>query len=439
MRASPEPITVKVVILFFLPLILMMELHQVSHTVIHAFLARLTNPMLILAAYSIAYSLNNTISSIVGPSIQAGISFISDRASFWRFVRFYCLIAIFPFAVLETIALTRLGDIIFGEWIGASVKVVQQARIASAIMAFRIFPILIRNFAYAFAFINRRTILITYATIVRLIGIGVSLLIFPFWLDGIAIGSAAFVSCMIAEAIYMIILTYPFFSELPRDSGTLVNYRDIWGFSWPLMIANIAENGVSFIINLFLGQLSKPDLALAAYGVVNALVKVILSPLKSLVQAVQTLTRSREDMLVLLKFSAGLQLFFVGIIFGLFYTPLRLFILEGVMGLNLELLQYTIPGLKLTVILAIFCGFSAVFRGMLSAIRCTHAIAATAGIRLVVITIVGSITLLFPNLNGAAVGVLAMGSAFVAESLVLGWRLYVEIRKPGSVFDHLEV
>jgi len=439
MRTDPEPVTMKVVILFFLPLIFMMELHQVSHAAIHAFLARLTNPTLVLAAYSIAYSFNSTLNCIISPSIQAGIAFISDRASFWRFVRFYFLIAIFPFALIETIALTRLGDIIFGEWIGASAQVVQQARLAAAIMAFRIYPLLIRNFAYAFAFIHRRTILTSYATVVRLAALAASLLIFSFWLDGVAIGSAAFVVCMLAEAIYMIILTYPFLSKLPRNSGTQVSNAEIWRFSWPLMIAQVAENSTGFIINLFLGQLAKPDLAIAAFGVVNTLVKVILSPLKSLVQTIQTLMRSREDLPVLMKFSAGLQLFFVGIVFVLFYTPLRGLVLEGAMGLTLELRLYSIPGVKLLFILAIFGGAAALFRGMLSALRSTVAIAATAGINLIVITIVGSTTLFFPNLNGTIVGVLAMGSAYIAESLVLGWRLYVKLKISGPPFKQPEV
>jgi len=438
MRTSPEPVTVKAVILFFLPLILMMELHQISHTVIQAFLARLADSMLVLAAYSIANSFNSTMGCIISPSIQVGISFVSDRTSYWRFVRFYCLVAFFPFVAIETVALTRLGDIIFGEWIGASANVVQQARLASAIMAVRIYPVLIRNCAYVFAFIHRRTILITYATVVRLVAIVVCLLIFPFWLEGVAIGATAFVACMVAEAIYMIILTYPYYWKLPRNSGRPVTYGDMWCFSWPLMTAHIAENGVTLIINLFLGKLSKPDLAIAAYGVVNALVKVILSPLKSLVQTMQTLMRSHKDLPVLLKFSAGMQLFFVILTFGLFYTPLRVFILEGMMGLTLELRQYAVPGLKLSFILAVFWGFSAAFRGMLSALRATHAIAATAGIRLIVITIVGSMTLFFPNLNGTVAGILAMACAFIVESLILGWRLYVQLRKPGPVFGHLE-
>ncbi len=148
----------------------------------------------------------------------------------------------------------------------------------------------------------------------------------------------------------------------------------------------------------------------------------------------QTLMRSREDLPVLMKSSVSIQLVFMGIIFVLFYTPLRDLILEGVMGLTLELSRYAVPGLKLIFFMAVFSGFSSVFRGMLAALRSTFAIAATAGIRLIVITAVCSMTLFFPNLNGTIVGVLAMGSALMVESLLLGWRLYVKLRKPETSF-----
>ena len=100
---------------------------------------------------------------------------------------------------------------------------------------------------------------------------------------------------------------------------------------------------------------------------------------------------------------------------------------------------YIAPGIKLIFILSVFWGASALFRGMLSAIRSTHAIAATAGIRLIVTTAVGCTTLFFPDLNGTMVGILAMGGAFITESLVLGWQLYVKLIKSRSIFSPVKV
>ena len=94
-----EHLTVKAVAIFFLPLILMMELHQISHSVIQAFLARLTDPLLVLAAFSIAYTLNNMICCVNNSSIQAGIAFIADRSSFWRLIKFYAVIVFFLFVL----------------------------------------------------------------------------------------------------------------------------------------------------------------------------------------------------------------------------------------------------------------------------------------------------------------------------------------------------
>ena len=74
-----------------------------------------------------------------------------------------------------------------------------------------------------------------------------------------------------------------------------------------------------------------------------------------------------EDLPVLLKSATGILAFFLGVIFVLFYTPLRDLILMNVMGLTWELSRYTVPGLKLIFILAVFGGISSVFRGILSA------------------------------------------------------------------------
>jgi len=419
-----EQLTVKAVAIFFLPLILMMELHQISHSVIQAFLARLTDPLVVLAGFSLGSTFNLMISGVIQSSIQAGISFISDLSSFWRLVKFYVVIAFFAFVLVQAVALTHLGDIVFGEWVGASAKVVSEAKTASWILAFWIFPILVRNIAYSLAFLQKRTILITYATGVRLLALFVFLLIYPFWLKGAAIGCAALVSCMTVEAVFMVVATYPFFSKLQRNNGPPLPYRDMWCFSWPLMIAQFTENGVAFIINFFLGRLSNPDLAIAGFGVTHAIVKAILGPLRNLVQTAQSLLRCREDLIVLLKFTAWMQVAYVGILFGLFYTPVRILVLDSVMGMTLELRNYVTPGLRLTFLVSVFWAFSSLFRGILSAVRTTFAIAVTAVIRLVVIAIVGGAALLWPDLNGTVVGIVAISSAFFMESLVLGRQLY---------------
>ena len=48
------------------------------------------------------------------------MSYITDKRSFWRIARFYFAIALVPLFIIEAVALTPLGDWLFGVMMGAS-------------------------------------------------------------------------------------------------------------------------------------------------------------------------------------------------------------------------------------------------------------------------------------------------------------------------------
>jgi Na+-driven multidrug efflux pump len=428
------PLTVRAAVLFFAPLIIVTELHQLSHSLVHAFLARLGDPTTTLAAFSIAFAFNTTFSGIMSIGTQAGLAYVTDKPSFWRVARFYFVVGLVPFFLIESIALTSLGDRMFGEMMGASPEVTRLAKSAAAIMGLWIFPNQIRNLATALCMMRRRTLPISYSTILRLASQALMLMVLPFWMEGALAGAASLVGCMSVEAIYMYWVSRPIYAELPASGGEHASWRQMWGFSWPLMITQITENGVSFVINFFLGRLANPDLALAAFGVVNAIKSLVASPLRNMAQTAQALVHSRNDMRVILQFSHRLTVVYVVLVGVLFYTPMRDVILTGIMGLPAHLNNYATPGVQMMLLVVIVWGYASLFRGLLSAMRQTKAIGATAVIRLLVVTAVGSVTLIAPNLNGAAVGVAAVGAAFLAESLLLGWRLVHHSRAAGPIF-----
>ncbi len=104
------------------------------------------------------------------------------------------------------------------------------------------------------------------------------------------------------------------------------------------------------------------------------------------------------------------------------------------MGLTTELYRYCLPAVKLTFTIAVFWATAALLRGILSAMRKTGAIAVTAGIRLLVVALIGSTTLFHSDVNGAVLGVIAIAGAFAAETFVLGWRLWKQTKEPGPLF-----
>jgi len=433
-----ERLTFKTILLFFLPLIFMSELIQLSHAITNAFLARLLAPKEIIAAFSIAFGLNIMAGGVTMATIQTGICFITDRTAFRRLLRFCLILILFPFFVVEFIALTPVGEIVFGDWMGASPGVVSQARWASAIMGFWAFPILIRNLCYAMAMNQRRTILITYATAVRLVSLVGFLFVFSIWFDGAVVGAMATVGGMTVEATYMVVATRSYFLNLKKKADQPAGAKEFWSFSWPLMLMQISENGVMFILNFFLGQLKNPDLAIASFGIVYGLVRIILAGPRNLVQTSQSLVHGREDLRAMFQFTLGLILFYCGLIFVLFYTPLNQWILGVVMGLTAELSGYCQNALRLIFLIAIFWATAATLRGTLSAMRKTFVIALSAGVRLVVFAGIGFFAFLYPDLNGAVLGIFAFAGAFAAETILLGWYLYHQVRKHETVFGSLD-
>jgi Na+-driven multidrug efflux pump len=429
-----SPLTVRVAVLFFLPLIVSTELHQLSHSLVHAFLARLGDATITLAAFSIAFAFNTTFSGLISVEVQAAMAYVTDRRSFWRIARFYFAIALVPFLAIEAVALTPLGDWLFGMMMGASPEATRLAKLAAGVMGLWIFPNQVRNIATALCMMHRRTLPISYATIIRLVAQALMLLVLPFWMEGAVAGAASLVGCMTVEALYMYWVSRRYYEELPAAGGEQPSYRQLWSFSWPLMVTQITENGVPFVINFFLGRLANPDLALAAFGVVHALSSLVASPLRNMVQTGQALVHSRHDMRVMLRFAHRVTLVYAALVGILFFTPMRDVILGGIMGLPATLADYAAPGARLVLLVVVVWGYASLFRGLLSAMRRTGAIAGSAVIRLVVVTAVGSITLIAPDLNGAAVGIAAIGAAFLAEALILGLRLIYCCREEGNLF-----
>src|SRR5690606_26376289 len=375
---APAPLNMRTAVWFFVPLILTTELHQLSHSLVHAFLARLGDPTTTLAAFSVAFAFNTTFSGIVGIETQAALSFVTDKRSFWRVARFYLAVSAAPFLVIESIALTPLGDWMFGEMMGASEGVVRLAKAASAVMGLWIFPNQVRNLCTALCMLHRRTMLISHATMIRLGSQALMLLVLLFWLVGAVAGAASLVGCMTVEALYMYWVSRGFYRELPRRGGEQATYRQMWTFSWPLMITQVTENGVTFVINFFLGRLANPDLALAAFGVVNGLKSLVASPLRNMAQTAQALVHDRHDMAVIFRFASWVTGVYVLLVGLLFYTPMRVVILGGVMGLTAALSDYARPGVQMMLIVVVFWGYASLLRGLLSAMRQTRAIGGSA-------------------------------------------------------------
>jgi progressive ankylosis protein len=434
-RADVRPtVTIRESYRFFAPLIFMAELHMLSHAVISAFLARMPEPEPILAAYSIAFYLHATLGSPVWACQFVAISYIRDRASVVRLFIFSAQTFLLVGWFWALIALTPLGIAFFGTVFGASEAVAKEAQTCMIVSTLIVPCVFFRSLAYALLMLNRRTTLVTFGTLIRLIGLFGILALLQGRTSGALVGMAALTACIAIESVYAVIVARKYYLDLPVSSEPLPKYGELWRFGWPVMLMQMAESGVAFTASFFLGRLLRPELALAAFGVLDGMMRVLLGPLRNLTQAVQTLTRNRADTRVIGKFALHLAVIFTVAMCAFQSEGVQRYALEVVMGLPSSMADYIAPALLLTPLLALSMTAAAYARGQLLASRKTTAIAVASAARILAVGVLGVFALGLPDANGAVVGISALVAAFATEAMILGGRVIYAERRQGGLF-----
>jgi len=426
-----DNVTLRTAYRFFVPLIFMTELNMISKSVINAALARSPDQNVTLAAFHVAFTLYFALSSSTEVCATLTLAYLKTRRALGRLVRFMALIVAVPWMVAQAIAFTALGDWAFGGLFGASDAVVAQAKSATFLLSLSA-PILItRSICFGLILIHQRTILITFATFVRLASLAGSLVVLPNFLAG----AAALVICMAMETAVAFVFAQGLFRQMPLapgpDGEAPPGLRQQWRFSWPLMFNASAEMGVVTAISIFLGLLANPDLALAAFNIVYGLVSLLMSPMRNLVQTAQTLVRKLSDRRPLYVFALHLIGFFGLVGFVLFHTPLETFVLVDAMGLQAELKNYCAPALKLAFLMSAAWAYSALFRGLLAGARNTTMLAVSGVSRMGVAALIASTTLVFVTANGAVIGLLGWMAGYATEAGLLAFQLKrLDMRPP---------
>jgi O-antigen/teichoic acid export membrane protein len=318
-----RPLTLKDVSAFFLPLALTSNLMMVSHSVIAAAMARWEEPTVSLAAFNAVFTFHTILSSptVVAPFTM--LAFLRDRGTLAQLFRFHAWVMALPIVVMVAVAATPLGAWLFGGLLGASPAVAEQAQRAAWIFAV-IHPVIaLRSLANSLFMLHRRTLAITLGTTVRLATLVAFVTGVGHWIGGASGGALSLVVSICVETLYMLWAARRYLRELPRAAAAPPTQREMWGFSWPLMISQFTEGSLAFVINIFIGRLSQPDLALAAFGVVRGLAMLLLSPLRNLAPTAQALARTAADHRVMLRFTWIVVGVTCALIALLFWTGLR--------------------------------------------------------------------------------------------------------------------
>ena len=185
------------------------------------------------------------------------------------------------------------------------------------------------------------------------------------------------------------------------------------------MLMQVAESGVSFTVNLFVGRLVRPELALAAFGVLDSIVRVLLSPLRNLILTTQTLVHARGDVRVLVDFAGQIAVIFC-LVMLLFYVPsVRGWVLLDVMGLPADIGAQVASALRVSFLLSLGMAGACLTRGLLIASHNTGAIAVSSAVRVAAVVVTGVLGVALGASNGAMLGIIALIAAFATEAVIL--------------------
>ena len=431
--AAPARLRLRECYRFFVPLVLMVELNMISKSVIHAFLARTADPSANLAGFNAAFTFYFAVASATEITTVLCLSYARSRADLARILTFMALILALPIAIALAVCFGTAGEALFVGALGLGETATAQARAVVGLLTLSAPILVLRGVAFALLMRSRRTLIITCSTFVRLLSLAASLIVLPAWLEGAAIGAAALVICMASETLFAWVFAARHVREMPAGGSSRDTLFGYWRFSWPLIINGSAELGVIFVINLFLGQLNDPELAIAAFGVAHGLISLMVAPMRNLTQTAQALVNRREDVRTLLVFTGQLVAVFTVLALVLFETPLRASILRGVMGLTPELAAYASPAMAISFVMATFWSLTALLRGFLAKARTTTSLAVSGILRIAAAALAGTLAIVEPSINGALLGVAAWIGSYAIETAISAWRLrrlgwYVETR-----------
>ncbi len=441
---------------FLLPLVITELIYELGIQVINGGIARVPRPTETLAAYGIAWGLTSFLTGTVSQTRQMSMVLVRDRATFHTVFRCVGGFGGVHFLILACLAFTPVGLWVIDELHAVDPTLGGTVRRALGFLLPIPLIVGITRFLSGLLLRVRRTDIVSYAMMAGISMSVVSVFLFlptpTVQADPILLPVMATYFGVLTE-LAVIIYGYRRFARrllhrgvstegekaggqeaggepIGRDTGgepatrrphsLTVGY--VLRFYWPLAVTIGIQALSRPIINLFVARGTDGTESLAVLTIVYALAHLPygwLNELKNLPPAFQ---RQDPDARIIRRFTAVCGLISFGTMALMFWTPVRFFLLETLIGVDHDF------AVRCTVPLIIFSFFplAVTIRSYLHGIALrdhrTSAIAPSGPARAGAIVIVVNVLALF-DLHGAIRGVAALYSGFVVEAIVVRWRM----------------
>lgn len=462
---------------FLLPLVITELIYELGIQVINGGIARVPRPTETLAAYGIAWGLTSFLTGTVSQTRQMSMVLVRDRATFHTVFRCVGGFGAVHFLILACLAFTPVGLWVIDELHAVDPALGGTVRRALGFLLPIPLIVGITRFLSGLLLRVRRTDIVSYAMMAGISMSVVSVFLFlptpTVQADPILLPVVATWFGVLTE-LAVIIYGYRRFARRLLHRGVSTEGKKAGGqdasmapagrdpaggqepaggqdtasettgkdvavepatrrpdtltaayvlrFYWPLAVTIGIQALSRPIINLFVARGTDGTESLAVLTIVYALAHLPygwLNELKNLPPAFQ---RQDPDARIIRRFTAVCGLISFGTMALMFWTPMRFFLLETLIGVDHDF------AVRCTVPLIIFSFFplAVTIRSYLHGIALrdhrTSAIAPSGPARAGAIVIVVNVLALF-DLHGAIRGVAALYSGFVVETIVVRWRM----------------
>jgi hypothetical protein len=424
---SSPPLSMKQISFFFLPLVLNVQLMSVSHSIINSALARLDEYVLALASFSVAMVVHLLFASPSYQNHTITIAVVRGPRSFRSMIIFVVIIALFVSLMLNLIAYTPFGDFMLRRVLGVDADVAREARKAIAFMALLPFFTGFRGFFQGLVIRSRRTHLVSIATGIRVVALLGFIVLGRRWFSGAELGAFALVSCVALESMVMGAVAYRNRGSVPGKKGDSDMDRQqtplkVLRFALPVAFSSGLQQTIPVVINAIISRLPDANLALAAFGVVRAIMFMLAGPMRNLQQVYLTMVESAADYKMVVRFFYRTSAVMAVLVLLLAF-PFNNLILKQVLGIADDLRMYIVTPLAWCAIFPLFYGATNLLRAHFTGSGQTLVLGQATILKFAYLLICW---LLLPLISftpsGIALAIFLLISSECAEGLFLRWQ-----------------
>ena len=417
---SSSKLSLKKILIFWIPLAATWFMMSVEGPYIAALIARLPEPKFNLAAYGVAFSFALIIEAPIIMIMSASTALVKNLQSFNKLRNFTYASNLIITLLMIVLIIPDVFFFITEKLIGLPPEVSTLTHLATVILLPWPGAIGYRRFYQGLLIRNNLTRRVAYGTMIRLSSMSLTALFFFLFtdVDGVVVGAAALSVAVTLEALASRLMANKIIFKLKNNSANIVRpitYKEIYKFYYPLALTSLIGLGVQPFVTFFVGQSKMAIESLAVLPVITSFVFIFRGMGLSFQEVVIALIGDKKEGYVPLKKFGIILGATLTIVLALFaFTPLSGFWFKTVSGLSDFLTDFAVVPLMIMAIFPALTVLISIQRGLLVSSQNTKPVTIATSIEFIIIVIV----LLFAIHLFDIIGAIAATAAFVTGRII---------------------